>query len=113
MATDYIDGYWWSNDGLRLHYRDYNAGKDKSDARPPIICLPGLTRNSRDFETIGENFGEDWRVIALDFRGRGQSAYAKDAMTYVPFAYVQDLESLCAELEINHYIALVPRLAGL
>ena len=42
------DGYWWSNDGLRLHYRDY-AG---DPSRPPIICIPGLTRNARDFEGV-------------------------------------------------------------
>ena len=41
MATalsTWTDGYWWSNDGLRLHYRD-DAG---SSERPPILCLPAL-----------------------------------------------------------------------
>ena len=47
MAS-WIDGYWWSNDGLRLHYRDHPA--DPAHAhRPPIICIPGLTRNARDW----------------------------------------------------------------
>jgi len=44
----YKDGYWWSNDGLRLHYRDYPADAGYAD-RPPILCMPGLTRNARDF----------------------------------------------------------------
>ena len=81
------DGYWWSNDGLRLHYRDY-AG---SASRPPIICIPGLTRNARDFEGVAERLAGEWRVICVDLRGRGESAYAKDPMTYVPLTYWQRL----------------------
>ncbi len=112
-AVEYKDGYWWSADGLRLHYRDYAMGENQSDDRPPIICLPGLTRNARDFATIADSFGDQWRVIALDFRGRGESAYAKDAMTYVPLTYVQDLEALCAELNIEKFIALGTSLGGI
>ena len=47
--SGYSDGYWWSPDGLRLHYRDYGGG---ADGRPPLLCLPGLTRNARDFEPL-------------------------------------------------------------
>jgi len=112
-AAEYIDGFWWSNDGLRLHYRDYAAGLHVSKDRPPIICLPGLTRNARDFEPIADVFREHWRIIALDFRGRGQSAYAKDSMTYVPLTYVQDLEALFAELDISEFIALGTSLGGI
>ena len=48
--TSYENRYWWSKDGLRLHARDYSG----SDALPPILCLPGLTRNARDFEGLAE-----------------------------------------------------------
>jgi len=88
--ADWIDGYYWSKDGLRLHYRDY-AGRDD---RPPILCLPGLTRNARDFAAVADRLAGDWRVICVDLRGRGESAYAKDAMTYVPLVYLQDIEAL-------------------
>ncbi len=80
----YADGYWWSNDGLRLHYRDYACPNASHAGRPPILCFPGLTRNARDFETVAERLSRDWRVISVDFRGRGDSGYAKDPMTYVP-----------------------------
>ena len=93
--AQYTDGYWWSNDGLRLHYRDYPGDK----SRPPIICIPGLTRNVRDFEHVAARLAGDWRVICVDLRGRGESAYAKDPMTYVPLTYVQDLEALLAGLK--------------
>ena len=77
----FTDGYWWSNDGLRLHYRDYAGQSAAASGRPPILCLPGLTRNARDFETVAERLSAEWRVITVDLRGRGESAYAKDAMT--------------------------------
>lgn len=107
--VQYTDGYWWSNDGLRLHYRDY-AG-DKS--RPPILCIPGLTRNVRDFEHVAQRLAGDWRVICVDLRGRGESAYAKDPMTYVPLTYVQDIEALLAELKIKRFVAIGTSLGGI
>lgn len=112
-AAEYKDSYWWSNDGLRLHYRDYAMGENQSKDKPPIICLPGLTRNARDFEPVADVFSKDWRIIAVDFRGRGESAYAKDPMTYVPLTYVQDLEALLASLDVQEYIALGTSLGGI
>ena len=101
--------YWWSNDGLRLHYRDYPGRAD----RPPILCLPGLTRNARDFEDLAARLSPAWRVIAVDLRGRGESAYAKDPMTYVPLTYVQDVEALLGELSLPSYIAFGTSLGGI
>jgi pimeloyl-ACP methyl ester carboxylesterase len=109
----FIDGYWWSNDGLRLHYRDYAAGGDAPSGRPPVICFPGLTRNARDFETVAARLSAGWRVIAVDFRGRGESAYAKDAMTYVPLTYVQDVERLLTDLKIDRFVAIGTSLGGI
>jgi pimeloyl-ACP methyl ester carboxylesterase len=103
------DGYWWSNDGLRLHYRDY-AGPD---SRPPIICIPGLTRNARDFEGVADRLAGEWRVICVDLRGRGESAYAKDAMTYVPLTYLQDMEALIRELGLTRFVLFGTSLGGL
>jgi pimeloyl-ACP methyl ester carboxylesterase len=103
------DGYWWSNDGLRLHYRDYPG----SAARPPILCIPGLTRNARDFEGVADRLAGEWRVICVDLRGRGESAYAKDPMTYVPLTYLQDMEALIRELGLTRFILFGTSLGGL
>jgi pimeloyl-ACP methyl ester carboxylesterase len=106
----WTDGYWWSNDGLRLHYRDYHAaGSD----RPPIICIPGLTRNARDWEGVAERLSGEWRLICVDLRGRGESAYAKDPMTYVPLTYLQDLEALIRELALKRFVLFGTSLGGL
>jgi pimeloyl-ACP methyl ester carboxylesterase len=105
----FIDSYWWSKDGLRLHYRDH-AGPV---GRPTIVCLPGLTRNARDFEALATRLASDWRVLAVSFRGRGESAYAKDAMTYVPLTYVQDVEALLTELGVARVILIGTSLGGI
>lgn len=101
--------YWWSKDGLRLHARDYPG----DDTLPPIICLPGLTRNARDFEGLAEALAGRARVIAVSFRGRGESAYAKDPMTYVPLTYVQDVEAMLDEFGITRFVAVGTSLGGI
>jgi pimeloyl-ACP methyl ester carboxylesterase len=107
--ADWSDGYWWSNDGLRLHYREY-AG---DTSRPPIVCIPGLTRNARDFEGVAGRLAGDWRLICVELRGRGESAYAKDPMTYVPLTYLQDLEALIRELALTRFVLFGTSLGGL
>ena len=102
--------FWWSRDGVRLHYRDYPGGED---GRPPILCIPGLTRNARDFEPMAERLAGQWRVIAVDLRGRGESGYAKDPMSYVPLTYLQDLEALAEELALDRFVAFGTSLGGI
>jgi pimeloyl-ACP methyl ester carboxylesterase len=70
-----------SADGLSLQARDY--GPD-SGGLTPVVCLPGLTRNAKDFEIIAPRLATVRRVICPDFRGRGRSQYAADPMTYRP-----------------------------
>jgi pimeloyl-ACP methyl ester carboxylesterase len=108
MAS-WSEGWWQSSDGLRLHYRDY-AGED---ARPPILCIPGLTRNARDFEGVAERLAGEWRLICVELRGRGQSEHAKDPMSYVPAVYWQDVEALIADLGIRRFIPFGTSLGGL
>lgn len=110
----YENHFWWSNDGIRLHARVY-APRDPQAAagRPPILCLPGLTRNARDFDVLADALSAEWRVIVVNFRGRGESGYAKDAMSYVPLVYVQDVEKLLGELEISRYVAIGTSLGGI
>lgn len=107
--ADWSDGYWTSSDGLRLHYRDY-AG---SAARPPILCIPGLTRNARDFEGVADRLEGEWRLICVELRGRGQSDYARDAMSYTPPTYWQDVEALIAELGLKRFVLFGTSLGGL
>jgi pimeloyl-ACP methyl ester carboxylesterase len=106
--ADWSDGYW-SNDGLKLHYRDYAGEAD----RPPIICIPGLTRNARDFEGVAARLAGPWRVICVELRGRGGSEAAKDPMTYIPPVYLQDMQALVAELKLERFVLFGTSLGGL
>ena len=109
-TADYQVRSWTSRDGLRLHFRDYPG----SATRPPILCLPGLTRNARDFEALAERLsGLGWRVLCLDLRGRGDSDYAKDPMTYHPGQYVEDIEALLGAEGIERFVAIGTSLGGL
>ena len=62
--------------------------------------------HTRDFEGVAERLAGEWRVIAVDLRGRGESAYAKDSATYMPMTYVQDLKALLAELGVARFVVL-------
>lgn len=63
-----------TSDGLRIHNTDEGTGT-------PILCLSGLTRNSSDFSYVAPHLAGH-RVIMMDYRGRGQSQWADDPMTY-------------------------------
>ena len=70
-------------DGLRLHAREYGL---RSASALPVVCLPGLARSGNDFDTLARTLAGDAarprRVVALDYRGRGLSAYDPDPANY-------------------------------
>lgn len=105
----YHDRYIVAADGLRLHYRDYPGPRDK----PPLLCLHGLTRNARDFADFAERYSPDWRVIALDFRGRGASAYDPLPARYTPLTYAGDVIRLLDDLGIDEAVFVGTSLGGL
>ncbi len=107
--SGWTDGWWTAGDGLKLHYRDYAGRED----RPPIVCIPGLTRNVRDFEPVAARLAGEWRLICVDLRGRGDSAWAKDSATYAPPTYLHDLEALIAALDLKRLVPFGTSLGGL
>ena len=109
LGQSWSDRFWTSRDGLKLHFRDYAGPAEQ----PPLLCLPGLTRNARDFARLAERLAGTWRVICPDLRGRGDSAYAKDSATYNPLQYADDLEQLLAQEQIDRFVAIGTSLGGL
>jgi pimeloyl-ACP methyl ester carboxylesterase len=105
----WTDRYWTSGDGLRLHYRDYDGPSD----RPPIVCLPGLTRNARDFEPVADRYAGTWRVLSLDFRGRGMSDYDPKPENYAPPTYAADVLALFDEMKLERAVLFGTSLGGL
>ncbi|WP_183722325.1 alpha/beta hydrolase [Rhizobium sp. BK060] len=104
-----------SDDGLTLHARDY--GGPEIAERLPIICLPGLTRNSRDFHQLALLLSTDpatpRRVITLDYRGRGHSDRDVDKANYNLRVESQDVVSACQHFGIDRAIFIGTSRGGL
>jgi len=100
-----------SHDNLSLYLRDYG---DPPDPRPPLFCLGGLTRNSKDFESFAEKYSKDGRrVVCPDYRGRGRSDYDPDWRNYDPRAYIRDIQDLLTALNLHHVVVVGTSLGGI
>ncbi len=89
-----------ARDGLKLHARCYGR---RSTSALPVVCLPGLARTAADFEALGQALASDRhlprRVIALDYRGRGQSEYDRDPANYNFQVELADVLAIIAALD--------------
>jgi pimeloyl-ACP methyl ester carboxylesterase len=77
-----------ARDGLSLYVRDYGDPLSKG---VPLLCLAGLTRNSKDFHTLASRAAAHRRVICPDFRGRGQSPHDPDWRHYRSEVILDDI----------------------
>ncbi|MEJ2125117.1 MAG: alpha/beta hydrolase [Alphaproteobacteria bacterium] len=107
QAQPWQDIRYSSHDGLTLYARQY--GKRGGRGRP-VICLPGLTRNSRDFHDIAMFLANHptrpRQVICPDYRGRGNSDCDPDWRNYSPFIEMIDVLDLMAILGLEK-VALI------
>lgn len=98
-----------SQDGLELYFRDYG---DPVDRRPAVLCLAGVTRNSKDFHELalrlasGQRLAGGRRVLCPDYRGRGCSAYDSDWRRYQPRTYVDDIRHLLAAADVHRVVVI-------
>jgi len=96
-----------SADGRRIAY-------DVAGAGPAVLCLPGLTRNMRDFEAVGAHLTPRHRVVRMDYRGRGGSDWAADPMAeYTPMVEGGDAALLMEHLGIARAAILGTSRGGL
>lgn len=107
--------YYASHDNLRLFFKDWG---DSAWPATPVLCLPGLTRNSRDFDTLARHLADPERavprrVIAVDLRGRGRSAYDPDWRNYTARTYLDDIRHLLAALGLDRIVAVGTSMGGL
>jgi pimeloyl-ACP methyl ester carboxylesterase len=99
MTTDRFQAFHYpSDDGLNLYGRDYAPSlRDEL----PIVCLAGLSRNSRDFHSLALKLtAEGQRVITLDYRGRGLSDWDSKKANYNIVREAQDVTSALDHLDI-------------
>jgi pimeloyl-ACP methyl ester carboxylesterase len=100
--------FYDSGDGLRLFARDWGGPGSLT-----LLCLPGLTRNSRDFADLAAHYAGRYRVIAADQRGRGRSQWDPDPTNYQPPVYVGDMVALLDHLGLDRVAIVGTSLGGL
>jgi len=83
--------------GLRLHYLDWGG------TGRPLILVHGLDRHAHTFDHIAPHFRSRFRVIAVDMRGHGESAWDPDAR-YMVEDYVRDMEGLVDQLKLSDIV---------
>lgn len=115
-TAEYEDLFFASEDGTRIHTRDYrfDSPEPYQDTGVPILCLHGLTRNCRDFEPMIEALRatNNNRFIVPDQRGRGLSDDSTPD-TYSPVVYAQDMWALMNFLEIGEFLLIGTSMGGI
>jgi pimeloyl-ACP methyl ester carboxylesterase len=110
--SGFADHIWTSSDGLNLYARDY-AGPG-SESRLPVLCLHGLTRNSKDFAEVASRISANGRrVIVPDVRGRGRSDRDANPANYHLGTYASDVMGLMDSLGIDRAVFIGTSMGGL
>jgi pimeloyl-ACP methyl ester carboxylesterase len=118
MTLDNPSGYrertLTAQDGLRLYFRDYcPPGGNSGASASPVLCLPGVSRNSKDFAFLAARLAKTRRVLCPDYRGRGQSQYDPDWRHYNPQAYVEDIRHLLIATGVHKVHVIGTSLGGI
>jgi esterase len=92
--------------GLRLHYLEWGS----PDAKP-VLLLHGLRGHAHSWDDVSSALAPDFRVLALDQRGRGNSSWAADA-SYSTESFVADLDAFCSTLKLNSLVLVGHSMGG-
>lgn len=87
-------------DAKGLHRMAYWEWGDPANRRV-LVCVHGLSRQGRDFDTLSAALRGHYRVVCPDVVGRGQSEWLADPMGYAIPAYVADMVTLLARLDAD------------
>ena len=109
-AAEKLDGerehFLTTHDGLKLRAREWG-----SPTAPPIVLLHGLRGFSGTWRGLAKALSRDWRLIAIDQRGRGESDW-DPAANYYTDSYLADLETLISHLSIDRFVLLGHSMGG-
>lgn len=101
-----------ARDGTRLALSETPPDPDKP-ARPTVLCLGGITRNSHDFDRLAPRLAaRGHRVLALNLRGRGESGRAADPASYEPAMYLDDIRQVLAATGSHRVVVIGTSLGG-
>ena len=88
-------------DAKGLHRMAYWEWGDAANPRV-VVCVHGLSRQGRDFDTLARALRGDYRVVCPDVVGRGRSDWLADPAGYQIPSYVADMVTLLARLDAQH-----------
>jgi pimeloyl-ACP methyl ester carboxylesterase len=84
-----------------FHHLAYVEWPGPSRDAPVLLCVHGLTRNSRDFDILAEALSAHYRVVCPDMPGRGKSDWLSAATDYAYPVYLADITTLLARLDVE------------
>lgn len=102
LAVGFTEHLIPAADGTSLYAQDYST---PGAGLTPVVCLPGFSRNSRDFEDLASRLALTRRVITVDFRGRGRSGWA-DPASYRPDQEVADTLAVLDGLGVDRFAVI-------
>jgi pimeloyl-ACP methyl ester carboxylesterase len=115
-ATDepqqFVSHFITAQDGLKLHVREYGS---RTTAGLPVVCLPGLSRNSADFHVLAMELVRDQtrRVLALDYRGRGRADHDPNPANYNPAVEAGDVLAVLTALGVQAAVFVATSRGGI
>ena len=92
--------------GINLHYLDWGT-----DGKPKVLLLHGLRGHSHSWDDVSADLCQDYHVIALDQRGRGESDWAPGG-DYSSESFVADLEGFCQAVGLDSFIMVGHSMGG-
>jgi pimeloyl-ACP methyl ester carboxylesterase len=97
-----------ASDGVGLHVSVFG----EPTGRTAVLCLPGLTRNSRDFADMAAALSARRQVVTVDFRGRGRSGNDPTGASYLPQVYADDMFAVLDAVGIERALLIGTSLGG-
>jgi len=94
--------------GLRFHYRDWAARKPNA---PDLVLLHGFTGHARSWDAFAEAMTDRYRVLALDQRGHGETAWAPDG-AYGTDEMVEDLKAFVRAMGLSRFTLIGLSMGG-
>jgi pimeloyl-ACP methyl ester carboxylesterase len=105
LSQGFVSAFVTEQDGLTLHVRRYGSRHASAHS---VVCLPGLARTAADFHPLATALAADPAkprlVLALDYRGHGQSQYDRNPKNYAIQVALADLSAVMAAFEITSAI---------
>ncbi len=108
--AEYREYHHTTRDRLRLYYRVYGP---EDEARLPVLCLSGVTRNARDFHALALHLRATRQVVCPDYRGCGRSDRDLDPMNYQIETDTADMIDLLDGIGVTRAIFLGTSRGGL